>query len=107
MKTVDWSPDGLQLASGDDKGVIQVIGDIKLVLKRTLIRICLICGLSLRFFLGMLMACSWHIHNDFDRFGISLPAKSRKLWRDMMVLCGPLLLVQMVHNWPQRAAIRP
>ena len=52
MKTVDWSPDGLQLASGDDKGVIQVLGDIELVLKRTLISIVLICRLSLRFFWG-------------------------------------------------------
>ena len=34
--TVDWSPDGLQLASGDDKGVIQVLGDAELVLTRTL-----------------------------------------------------------------------
>ena len=36
MNTVDWSPDGLQLASGDDKGVIQVLGDAELVLTRTL-----------------------------------------------------------------------
>ena len=49
MKTVDWSPDGLQLASGDEEGVIQVLGDIELVLKRMLISIVLICRLSLRF----------------------------------------------------------
>ena len=36
MNTVDWSPDGLQLASGDDEGVIQVLGDAELVLTRTL-----------------------------------------------------------------------
>ena len=60
MKTVDWSPDGLQLASGDDKGVIQVLGDIELVLKRTLISIVSMCGFSLRFFWG----CSWHVHDE-------------------------------------------
>ena len=32
MLTVDWSPDGLQLASGDDKGVIQVLGNVEFVL---------------------------------------------------------------------------
>ena len=28
MKTVDWSPDGLQLASGDNNGIIQVLANL-------------------------------------------------------------------------------
>ena len=51
MKTVDWSPDGLQLASGDDKGVIQVLRDVELfLLMRTFISVLSLCGFSLRFF---------------------------------------------------------
>ena len=98
MTTVDWSPDGLQLASRDDKGVIQVLGDIELVLERTLISIALICRLSFRFFWG----CSWHVHDEcimiFDRFGMSLPAKLRKLWRGMSMWSRQLLLAQMGHS---------
>ncbi len=51
METVDWSPDGLQLASGDGKGVIQVLGDVELFLvMRTFISALSMCGFSLRFF---------------------------------------------------------
>ena len=54
MQTVDWSPDGLQLASGDDKGVIQVLGDAELVLTRTLTSVLSILTLFFIFFLGCL-----------------------------------------------------
>ena len=60
MKTVDWSPDGLQLASGDDKGVIQVLANLFLLM-RTFITVLSMCGFSLRFFWG----CSWHVHDEF------------------------------------------
>ena len=60
MNTVDWSPDGLQLASGDDKGIIQVLANLFLH-TRTLISIVSMCGFSLRFFWG----CSWHVHDEF------------------------------------------
>ena len=49
MKTVDWSPDGLQLASGDNNGIIQVLA-ILFLHTRTLISIVSMCGFSLRFF---------------------------------------------------------
>ena len=59
MKTVDWSPDGLQLASGDNNGIIQVLANLFLH-TRTLISIVSMCGFSLRFFWGW----SWHVHDE-------------------------------------------
>ena len=72
MKTVDWSPDGLQLASGDDKGVIQVLSNLFLLM-RTFITVLSMCGFSLRFFRG----CSLHVHGIFIMILADLGSRCR------------------------------